>query len=370
MAPESMVVEDGAGEVDARPRERSGWVLAAVGFGLGLALGTLIAGPGELPGPTEGPDATDRASSDEITETTEDGSDRGVSGEVPEFPDALVAVGDTVGSGHEYLLWPVAGTLVTRSMTGGDDVQLDSTGRFVALSEEVPDLPGSLLSMGRFNGMRPISSRVTSFNWHDSEAGQLAYTTEDEDEWRLYRVTGGFNPSLVTTGALEGGTVAAWGDWGYAIQLPDDRVRLLTPSGEPKDVESGVALASHESGWILVKDGGLKLVSAGGGVRILDWSNVPETILAASFSPDGNRAAVLTRLGAFVADLNDSEEITLAPGVRGGWVTWSSDSRFVVAPASSGVSIYDVSGDESHNVLFGREILVAQTLPLTSRRDG
>jgi hypothetical protein len=365
-----MVVEDGAGEVDARPREKSGWVLAAVGFGLGLALGTLIAGPGELPGPTEMTDVTDGASSDDTAETSDDSSDQGVSGEVPEFPDALVAVADTVGSGHDYLLWPVAGTLVTRSMTGGGDVQLDSTGRFVALSEDVPDLPGLLLSMGRFNGMRPISSRVTSFEWHDSQAGKLAYTIENDVEWRLYRVTGGFTPSLVTTGTLEGGTVAAWGDWGYAIQLPDDRVRLLTPSGEPKDVESGVALASHESGWILVNDGELKLVSAGGGVRELAGSDVPETILAASFSPDGSRAGVLTRLGVVIVDLNDSEEDTLAPGVRGGWVTWSSDSRFVVAPASSGVSIYDVSSDESHDVLFGRDILVAQTSPLTSRRDG
>jgi len=365
-----MVVEDGAGEVDARPRERSGWVLATVGFGLGLALGTLIAGPGEVPVPTELTEVPDPGPTDVVTEPTAESTDRGISGVVPEFPDALVSVGDTVGSGHDYLLWPVAGTLVTRSMTGGGDVKLDSTGQFIALSEEVPDLAGSLLSMGRFNGMRPISSRVTSYDWHDSNAGQLAYTIEDEEEWRLYRVTGGFSPSLVTSMTPSGGTVAAWGDWGYAIQLPDARVQLLTPGGEPKGVEPGVALASHESGWILVEDDGLKLVSAGGGVRRLDVTGVLETVQAASFSPDGNQAAVLTRAGAVVVDMSDSEDIAVASRTGGGWVTWSSDSRFVVAPAPTGVSIYDLLEHEPHNVLFGREILAAQTLPLTSRRDG
>lgn len=362
-----MVVEDGAREVDARPRDRSGWVLAAVGFGLGLALGTLIAAPESVPVP---PDVTEPTSSGAITQPPEDSSDRGVSGELPEFPDALVAVGNSLGSGHDYLLWPVGGPLVTRSITGGDDVQLDATGQYIAVSEEVPGLPGSLLSIGRFHRIQPVSSGVTGYDWHDSDSGLLAYTIEDDQAWRLYRAAGNFSPSLVTTSNPSGGTVAAWGMWGYAIQLPDDRIQLLTRDGEPKDLESGMALASHESGWVLVEDDGLKLVSAGGGVRILDGTDVPDTVLAASFSPDGTRLAVVTRSGMMVVDLNDRERDTVVPGYPGIWVTWSSDSRFVVSPAQSGVSIYDVLDEESHNVLFGREILVAQTLPLSFGQDG
>jgi hypothetical protein len=368
MVPESMVVEDGSGEIEARPREKSGWVLAAVAFGLGLALGTLIAAPGDV-APVDTTDGLERGSPD-VTETTE-ATDSGISGEVAEFPDALVAVGDTIGSGHEYLLWPVAGKLVTRSMTGGSDVQLDSTGRFIAVSEELPDTSGSLLSAGRYNAIRPVASGVTSYDWHDSNPGQLAYTIENDEKWELYRVTGGFGASLVRTADPNSGTVAEWGDWGYAIQLPDDRVQLLTPSGEPKDVESGVALASHESGWVLAEDnGGLKLVSAGGGVRTVEGGEIPDLIQGAAFSPDGSRAAVVTRAGVHVIDLDDPEVNMLAPGANLGWVTWSSDSRFVVAPAASGVAVYDVMNEESYRVFFGQQILAAQTLPLSSQQAG
>jgi hypothetical protein len=360
-----MVVEDGSGEVDARPRERSGWVLAAVAFGLGLALGTLIAAPGDV-APVDTTDGVGKASAD-VTETTE-GTDGGISGEVAEFPDALVAVGDTVGSGHEYLLWPVAGELVTRSMTGGVGVELDSTGRFIAVSEELPDTTGSLLSTGRYNAIRPVASGVTSYDWHDSNAGQLAYTIENDEKWELYRVTGGFGASLVRSADPNSGSVAEWGDWGYAIQLPDNRIQLLTPNGEPKDVESGVALASHESGWVLVEDGRLKLVSAGGGVRTVEAGEIPDRIQGAAISPDRSRAAVVTRTGIHVIDLDEAEENILAPGANMGWVTWSSDSRFVVAPASTGVAIYDVINEESYNVFFGQQILAAQTLPLTSQQ--
>jgi hypothetical protein len=362
-----MVVEDGASEVDTRPRDRSGWVLAAVGFGLGLALGTLIAAPGPIP---VAPDVTEPASSNAVAEPPEESSDSGVSGELPEFPDALVAVGNSLGSGHDYLLWPVGGPLVTRSMTGGGDVLLDATGQYIALSEEVPDLPGSLLSIGRFHRIQPVSSGVTGYDWHDSDSGQLAYTIEDDQAWRLYHVSGGFSASLVTTSTPNGGTVAAWGTWGYAIQLPDDRIQLLTRDGEPKDIETGTALASHESGWVLVEDDGLKLVSSGGGVRVLHGADVPDTVLAASFSRDGTRVAVVTRSGVMLVDLNDRDRVTIVPGYPGSWVTWSSDSRFVVSPARSGVSVYDVLDEETHNVLFGRDILVAQSVALSSRQDG
>ncbi|HUG31706.1 MAG TPA: hypothetical protein VMM14_02345, partial [Acidimicrobiia bacterium] len=284
------------------------------------------------------------------------------------FPDALVAVGNSIGSGHDYLLWPFGGPLVARSMTGGGDVQLDTTGQYIALSGEVPEWPGSLLSIGRFHRIQPVSSGVTGYRWHDSDSGQLAYTIEDDQVWQLYRVSGNSNPSLVATSTPSGGTIAAWGLWGYAVQLPDDQIQLLTRNGQPKDIESGEILASHESGWVLVDDEGLKLVSSGGGVRILG-AEVPDAVLAASFSPDGNSVAVVTRSGVLVVDLKDGDRATTVAGYPGGWVTWSSDSRFVVSPARSGVSIYDVLNEKTQNILVGRDIVVAQTLPLSFREE-
>jgi hypothetical protein len=285
---------------------------------------------------------------------------------VPGFPDALVAVGDSIGSGHDHLLWPVGGSLVTRPMTGGGDIHLDASSIFVALTEAVPDLPASMLSMGRFNAIRPLSTGVTSYSWHDSTSGYLAYTTEVDEEWRLYRVSGGFQPKLITRGSLDGATIAAWGDWGFAVQLPDGQIQMLTSEGELKDVTAGVAMASHESGWILVADEGLKLVSAGGGVRILDRPQVPETVFAASFSPDGSRVAVVGNREVVVYDVDDAEATITAAGFQGGWVTWSSDSSFLVAPARSGVFIHDLEKGESHQVLVGHSILTAGVLPLST----
>jgi hypothetical protein len=292
--------------------------------------------------------------------------DSGVSGAVPGFPDALVAVGAGIGSGHDHLLWPVGGPLVTRSLTGGSDLKLDAKGQFVALSQAVPDVPGALLSMGRFNRMRSVATGVTSYEWHDSESGELAYTIQEDDGWKLYRLAGYFNPSVVAQTTDEGGRVAAWGQWGYAIQLPRARVQLLTGVGEPKDTETGVVLASHGSGWILVQDEGLELVSAGGGVRRLEPAEVPAEILAAAFSPDGSMVALIGRSGVVVFDLDDPEEIFTGPGFAGSWVAWSTDSRFVVGPARRGVFIHDLEEEASHNVLVDHIVLDAQVIGLST----
>jgi hypothetical protein len=363
MQSDSMVVEDGAGETRTRPGDRSSWLLVAVGFGLGLALGSIIAAPRLDPVPQDDLQVVSPVTTvGERDETL----DSGVAGAVPGFPDALVAVGAEVGSGYDYLLWPVGGPLITRSLTGGSDLKLDATGHYVALSQTVPDVPGALLTMGRFNGIRSVATGVTSYEWNDSETGELAYTIQEDGGWELYRVTGNFNPSVVAQATGEGASVAAWGQWGYAIQLPGARVQLLTSAGEPKDTESGVVLASHGSGWILVQDEGLELVSAGGGVRRLEHTEVPAEILAAAFSPNGSSVALAGRAGVVVLDLDEPEEIFMAPGFAGNWVAWSTDSRFVVGPARRGVFIHDLEDETSHQVLVDHSILDAQVLPLST----
>ena len=203
-----MVVEDGVEERGPRSGAKSSWLLVAVAFVLGLALGSLA--------PVERDVATGETADSETFEApfepAPDESDSGTSDLLAGFPDALVAVSSGIGSGHDYLLWPVRGPLVRRSMTGGSNVLLDATGQLVALSHQVPDLEGSVLSFGRFNGIRPVSSGVTSYAWHDSKSGFLAFTTEVEGEWRLQRVSGSFEPSMVATGPGVGRRVAAWGE--------------------------------------------------------------------------------------------------------------------------------------------------------------
>lgn len=358
-----MVVEDGVDERTPRAESRSSWLLVAVAFALGLALGTLASSPPEAPAAAEA--VTEPTIVDGPVEPAVDEYDAGVSGRIPDFPDALVAIGDGIGSGHDHLLWPVGGPLVTRSLTGGGDVQLDATGHFVAMSDGVPGLEGVVLTMGRFNAMRPVSAAVTRYAWHDSSTGQLAFTSEEAGEWRLQRVSGTFSPSTVVSGPVDGSSIAAWGDWGFAIQNRD-QVSLLNPMGEPKSVQSGVVLTSHQSGWLLVEDDGLKLVSAGGGVRRLNLPNVPTTIFAAAFSPDGDHVAVAGRFGVIVYDLASEAGIAEFPGYPSGWLAWSSDSRFVIAPAQSGVLVLDLESGETFRTLVGHNVVSARALPLST----
>lgn len=364
MSPGSLVVEDGVDETGSRPRPRSGWLLVGIGFLLGLALGTIVS----LPGPqTSGAEQPDRSAGPEEDPSPEDS---GMTEVVPGFPDTLVAISDGPGvglparSGLEHVLWPMRGPMVTRPMPQGQDVVVDVTGDYYAMSTPLPDLEGVLLSMGRTNDVRPVRTGVTSYAWHDSEGGTLAYTTEEDDGWHLYTITQRFAPEEVTTSGYPGGTVVAWGAWGYVIQSSDDTV-LLTASGEFKGIEAGKAIASHPSGWNLVVDDRFKLVSSGGGVRLLDLPEHRGSLLAGAISPDRSRVAVAGDDGLVVYDLDDQTSVSFAAHASH-WVTWSSDSRFVIGNADSGVVIHDVETGESHRVLMGRNVVAAVAVPLSS----
>lgn len=365
MTSDSVIVEDGI-DAEARGATRSSWLLVAAAFILGLALGTLASAAPAVenePAPAETGDPETLAA---LAEPAPDESNSGISDLMPGFPDALVAVSAGIGSGYDFLLWPLRGPLVGRSLTGGTNVMLDATGQFVALSDQVPDLDGSVLSLGRFNGMRAVSSGVTSYEWHDSKSGFLAFTAEIEGEWRLHRVSGSFEPSMLATGPADGRKVAAWGEWGFALQSGDSSVTLLNAAGQQKSTVPGIVLASHESGWLLVEEQGLKLVSAGGGVRRLDLGEIAAPIFAAEFAPDGGLVAVAGRYGIEVYDIATETRVASLSGYPGGWLAWSSDSRFVVAPARSGIVIHDLETGDAIRALVGHNVVVAQVLPLSS----
>ncbi|HSM44293.1 MAG TPA: hypothetical protein VK969_04680, partial [Acidimicrobiia bacterium] len=288
----------------------------------------------------------------------------GVSAVIPGFPDALVAVGGGVGAGVEVWHWPSEGPLVTRGMTDGEDVRFDATGQFVAVTEPIPGLQGFLLSMGRFNSIRAVRAEVTSFAWHDSRSGEVAYTTESEGRWQLYRAARTLVPQIVLDGRFETGSVVAWGEWGYAIQIEDDQVALVNGEGEFKAFGAGKAYSSHESGWVFMTDDDLKVVSAGGGVRrFMPLPDELNPVSAASFSPDASMVAMAARSGVVVLDRDTEELIELSPSFPADWVTWSSDSRFVLAPAQSGVYVHDLESGETHHVLTGRSVAAAAVFP-------
>ncbi len=357
MEPDSMVVEDGIEERSSEPRSRPLWILVVVSVGLGFAMGTLVTAD---PDPEEEVPTTETSVVDEpvVPESA------GVSAVIPGFPDAIVAVGGGVGAGVEVWHWRSDEPLVTRGTTDGEDVRFDVTGQFVALTEPIPGLPGFLLSMGRFNSIRAVRSGVTSFAWHDSRSGEVAYTTEDGGRWQLHRAARTLVPQTVLDGRFETGSVVAWGEWGYAIQVEDDQLALVNGEGEFKDFESGKAYASHESGWVFMTDADLKIVSAGGGVhRFMALPDQLGPISAASFSPDASKVAMAGRFGVVVLDRETEELIDLSPSFPAEWVTWSSDSRFVLAPAQSGVYVHDLESGETHQVLTGRSVVAASVFP-------
>lgn len=346
------VIEDGRELPDQHPSGRLLLVLVSFAAGLGLGLITLGVQSGQPP-PT-GASVDDLSASD---------ANQGISSRVPGFSDSLVLVAATENSAHDYILWPAEGPAQTRAMADGDEVLFDPSGTFIALLSSVPGLDGSLLSMGRFNLIRAVSSGVTSYAWHDSIKGGLAYTIEDDLGTHLYTLNfRGLKTEIPWIGP-GGARVAAAGEWGWAIQASADEMVLLNPEGEFKASQSGRALASQPEGWIFVADGEeMKFVSSGGGVERLNADVKPGIVADASFSPSGSSVAIASSRGTFVFN-RQLDEIQVLTNESVSWVRWSSDSRFVLTPATTGLTVYDIETGVGTEVLNQRALITVAVLP-------
>lgn len=355
------VVEEG---LEAQPHHdppKSAWLHAVVAFALGLGIGVLAVRPPPVSAPPPG-GIVDNP--EEPVETTVAAGDGGVSADVPAFPDAIVAVARTTGSSLEHLLWPNSGRLNIRPMAGAESVSFDRSGLFLALTSQVPGSDGQVLSVGRFNQMETVATGVTGHAWHDSETAVLSYTTESEGTWRLFVVKASFAPELILEAPAPGGRVAAWGDWGWAIQTSPTQVTLLNQHAEFRDQEAGVVYDSRPDGWLFVVGDRPKLVSAGGGVLALDADLGIGRLAAAAFSPDRTRVAVAGERGVNILDLESGAVDQLGGGPTA-QATWSTDSRFVIAPGGSGVVVHDVHTASSYQVLEGNSIMAVEVVGLS-----
>lgn len=373
------VVEDGLEEAanERAPRGPS-WLWLAVGFvsGLGLAIVFFTAGS-EPQGSSE-----NQATFPEVVQPAEEIADQpasettvsepeGVGEVVQGFPDTLVAVTQVSGN-LSYLTWPLSGPPLSASMAGfsSGTVRFDSSGRLLAMASPVADSDLALLSMGAPQRIRAIAADVSGFAFHDSEAGRLAYTQVVDGEWQLWTVDASLEPELITGDVGAFGSVASWGDWGYAVQ-DEGAVTLLTPAGEVKAQTVGRALDSAPDGWLAVSDDGLKLVSAGGGVRRLeaDELGILGEVESASFSPDGTKLDVVGGGGHLIIPLDGEGQVVHAPVTSGfPQLAWSSDSRFVVSPWIRGVLIIDsVVDGKSYTALTRQTVVAVATIPLANR---
>ena len=367
MSERAHVVEDGVAPAPDSPVSRPSWLLGAVGFALGLGLGVLVVSPGpETAGETPVPTTAALAESPGTT-LGDSVQDPGVAGAVPGFPDAIVVVARTPSSALDHVLWPLEGEPRVRSMNGGDDVVLDAGSQFIAMSDGVPGLDGALLSMGRFNSIQPVASGAVSYAWHDSEGARLGYTQLDGDVSRLLTVKADLNPVPVVELSSASAALVGWGDWGWAIQQTPDEIVLLTPDGSFKDSEVGVAIATHESGWVFAMEGEeAKLVSAGGGVRRIQSPLSVGTVRGAVFSPDGSKLAI-TGSGGVALLVIETQEVTELMGFATPSVSWSSDSRFVLAAAPVGVAVIDLEGEVvGYSILAPHTAVAVGVVPLRS----
>jgi hypothetical protein len=241
----------------------------------------------------------------------------------------------------------------------------------LASTTSVPDQRGNVLSVGIASSFTPLTSGVTSFAWHDSESGDLAYTQVSGDEGSLWVVPPNRNSMLVVEGLDPRVAVSSWGEWGFALQDPvEGQIVLYTADGEFRSVLPGVAFGSHPSGWVLAYDGGLMLVSAGGGVNRLDTDlGGYGGLLNAEFSPDRSLIAVRAGDALVVVDSDDGTPLLISE-VRGDQpdLAWSSDSKFVFFPHPSrrGVLVVDVESESMTAVLRDRwSVAAVGVIPLS-----
>lgn len=353
MAGDTQVIADGVDQDAPRQPSASPWLVAglaaifAAGFGVVsiVAINSTTEPEGPAVSVLDGPDIGEPATQFGVSEIIE-----GFGGAIVGVVVADDAQQDP--STLDYVLWPPTGTLVTRPMFSGAEVRFDFDGQHIAVASPANEGEGLELSVGRSNSIRPVISSVTSFAWHDGVSGTLAYTTEVDGIWSLWRLRPNLVSTLVETESVPGGKIVAWGEWGFAIQSPGDEVVLLTPEGKFKSAHGGIGFTSLSEGWIVVANENLDLVSSGGGVVRLDVA--PDRVgdlRTAVFSPDGESIAMAGSNGLLVFPVRGEGEIREFAIRDISSLTWSQDNRFLVIPAEKGVSVLDLQTVNRYSIL-------------------
>lgn len=355
------LIEDGADPVidlDSTRPPRLRWLPIVLSFIAGLGLGVITLGTDQQASLGDSPEEARVA--EELNQVRQG---EGIADVIPGFNSSLVAIADTENSALDRILWPTRAAPTVRPMAAGHNVALDAEAQFIAMTTLVPGLEGAVLSMGRFNLIRAVSPRVTSFTWHDNERGLLAYTSESPEGTRLSTVNFRGLISEVPWIGPSDAQIVSWGDWGWAIQTSEEQIVLIAPDGDFKDSEPGRAYASLPTGWIFaIEDSAAKLVSAGGGVKRFPGGTDFGIVADAAFSPDGAKIAVAGSKGIVLLD-RTSDEVQTVGNTSTAWVSWSSDSRFILGSAPIGIVVYDTKTGSTKLVLTNYAILAARAVP-------
>jgi hypothetical protein len=351
-----MVVEDREPERGGRPGR--GWAWLVVGLVIGAGMGVLVLRGDDVA------TATTVISADPLRQ------DRlGIAEVVEGFPDGLIAVSRSDGRSLQLLVWPLRGEPILRTIPVGASsppgpVDFDVSADRIATLLPIPNESHGVLYAGVPDQAAIVATEVTSYAWHDTDAARLAYTTFADDELQVWSMSESEDPELVIRAVGIVGGLGAWGDWGFAVQDEERAaVVLFTGSGEIKATHRGRILDSDGEGWLAVDDGGITLLSSGGGVDGIE--GVTGEAISARFSPDGEEIALLTSEGARVVSLGDGAilvESEEGPGVPE-WA-WTSDGRFAAYPAARGITVLDTADRSSERVLVERVFTGLGVLPV------
>src|SRR5919106_1599225 len=306
MAEQVRVLDPEASDRASSTPPRGNWLLFALGFVVGLGVAVVFPTPAGVTTATV--TTVDSISPPVAPPPSGEVLTPGIGEVIGGFPDAMVALVETQSGSLIHLLWPVAGPPVERPLLAGiGPARFGTSGRWIASMTAMPDQTGSILSVGITSRFIPLTSGVTSFAWHDSEAGDLAYTQVSGDDGGVWVVLPNREPRLVVGGLDPAIAVGSWGSWGFALHDPvEGQILLYTPAGEFRSVLPGTSFGSHPSGWVIAYDGGLMLVSAGGGVSRLDTDlEAIGGVKYAEFSPDRTLIAVRGDEGFLVVNADN-----------------------------------------------------------------
>ncbi len=345
MAEELQVIADGATPERVSRPKNSPWFLVLLAFVVGVGVGAAFVSP---PDPSETNDGIEDGIAAPVVETVPQITESGLAEAVDGLTGSIVVLSESASGRFSQLFWPANDPLAISVVGDGDSPRADLSGQIMAAVETVPGLEGGVLATGRSSGLEPVAFGVTSYRWHDGRAGILSFTTVVDDEWRLWRLFGDIEPTLVATAPLEQigqGLIAAWGDWGWAVQASEDQIILLTPDGRVKTTHAGVAYGSTGDGWMVVINDRVQLVSGGGGVQNLPVApgRIGEVVWAAT-SPSGEYLAMAGSEGVLVTPINGRGTGVIEFDIdTSGEFVWTQDERFIVAPVGRGVAFLDIA---------------------------
>ncbi|MEX1037717.1 MAG: hypothetical protein WDZ96_02540 [Acidimicrobiia bacterium] len=350
MPDDAIQVELGGEDSHGSPPNGAGagkapWLV--VGLGLGLALSLLFSNStGDAP--AAGGDTTPTTTAPAL----------GVGAAIPGFPDGLnVLVSPGEGRALEVLTWPLRGEPFYRSIPledmarSGTAAHFDTSGQFLAATTYTPE--GLILRSGRPNTFGIVATGVTGFAWHDSDPADLAWSTFEDGELKIWVSDDAGAGELAVSAVGIGDYLVAFGDWGFAVGSPEAEDYVVDPSGEPVGSIAGRIVTSHRSGLLLVSDtDGASVVSTGDLETLFEVIDSPAfPVIGAKFSPDGQRVAMTGLVGLTIAELGDVIETASFP-IRAGSssISWSSDSRFVLVSTSRGVLVLDNETGETRRI--------------------